>query len=162
MPYFSREPRSSGWGWGDCITLPRKVRGLLLPSEQLPRPSCQLLRGMIHQLQKLPWELSGQSWIISRPLHISLLISLEYYTQIIPRIFVKNAFPDGIRHQDWSKSRPWWAMCAGIGYVPTTFANAVLSLSQHTWSARLLQAEAGGAGKTTRTPFWGLKRNGMG
>lgn len=105
---------------------------------------------------------SGAEWAVMNHLspfaHIVTDL-LEYYAKIIPCIFVKNAFPDGIRHQDWSKSRPWWVVYAGIGYVPKTFANAVLSLSQHTWSGRMSQWEAGNAGKRTRTPFGGLNRN---
>lgn len=89
------------------------------------------------QLWKLPGELSGQPWIISHPLHLSLLISLEYYMKIILCIFVKNAFPDGIRQSQRKKSRPWWAVYPEIGYIPKMFANAILSLSQHTWSAGL-------------------------
>lgn len=40
MPYFSSEPRSFGV-CGDIHPLPRKMIGLLLQSEQLPRPLCQ-------------------------------------------------------------------------------------------------------------------------
>lgn len=57
MPYFSSEPKSPGWVEGTSITSRKKVKGLLLQSEWLPRPPCQLPGGMIqHQLWKLPWE----------------------------------------------------------------------------------------------------------
>lgn len=156
MPYFSSEPRSSG---GHSWPSSGKREGCFCNQNgfQGPCANCRV-QWFKHQLWKLPWELSGQPWIISRPLHISLLISLEYYVKIILCIFVKNVFPHGIR-QSWSNGWLWWTVYPGTGYVPKMSVSAVWSLGQHTWFGRLSQAEAGSAGKNTRASFWGLQNN---
>ena len=100
---------------GTSVPILRHVRGLRWQLERLPRPPCPLLCGMMQPpLWNLPWELSGQPWMISPPLHSSVLISLQGHMKIKPCIFVKNVFPDGIR-ESWSKSRPWWAVYPGTG-----------------------------------------------
>lgn len=50
--------------------------------------------------------------------------------------------PHGIRLSG-SKSRnsPWWAVYLGVGCAPAESANAVWSLSQHTWSGTRPQTE---------------------
>jgi hypothetical protein len=85
---------------GTVITFSGKWEGCFCNQRRFPRPLCQQQCRMIQpQFRKLPWELSGQLWIILRPSHISLLflISLDHYRKIILSIFVRNAFPDGIR-----------------------------------------------------------------
>lgn len=54
----------------------------------------------------------------------------------------RKAFPNGIRLSG-SKSRscPWWAVYLGVGCAPAVSANAVWSLSQHTWSGTRPQTE---------------------
>lgn len=155
MSYFSSEPRSPR---GDIHHYPQENQRTAFA---IRTASKALVPIAVWNDSTLASETSlgasGQPWIISRLLHISLLISLERYMKIISCIFVKNAFPDGIR-QSWSQSMPWWAVYPGVGSVPKMFANAILSLSQHTWSERLSQAEARSPGKSTRTLFWGLKK----
>lgn len=65
-----------------------------------------------------------------------------FYENHTSHFWVRNAFPDGIRLSgSKSRSSPWWAMYLGAGCAPAVSANAVLSLSQHTWSGTRPQTE---------------------
>lgn len=154
MPYFSSEPRSSR---GDIHHYPQESERAAFAIRTFPRSLCQLPCGMIqHRLWKLPWERSGQPWIISFPLHISLLMSLEYRRKIIPCIFVKNTFPDGIR-QYWSQSRP------PVSCVPWNWkcSKNVCKCCLQPESTHLIWKAVAGwssrAARSTRTLIGGLK-----
>lgn len=106
MPYFSTEPRSLGVG-GGIHHHPQESGSTAFA---IKTASKALVPVAVRNDSSASETSSGAEWAVMNHLspfaHIVTDL-LEYYVKIIPCIFVKNAFPDGIRHQDWSKSRPW-------------------------------------------------------
>lgn len=159
MPHCPTEPGSLGWG--GSTTFSRRAR-LLLQSEELPRPWCQLWRGTIyHQLRKPPWELRGNY----ESLHTLSSHRYQPPWTIIWKscfdVFGKECFPGGIRLSgSKSRSSPWWAVYLGVGCAPTLSANAVLRLSHRTWSGTRPQTEAMPLAIIAQEPYAGdLKEN---